>query len=180
MAADTTAWPYDADQHHPLTALRVPVIATTHPRWSYLAAVCVDEHRPCPLYNGQNPTEAEGKMIASFIDEYITHWYTPGWQHKLRTERPFPIDGGVNTVTFLKYGDGDWAYCRPTWEHGPVPVYPAVRAEIAKRGEHTGIWTATMSLTALMDHIHTTFGAVSTRWVQWKAAHPDVFPAEAA
>lgn len=179
-----TDWPYDALQDDPLTAMRIPVITTPYPRWYYLAAVLIAEPvegEREPLWTGLRPTDAEAAMIASFIEEYISYWYNGSWQHKLRTERPFAIDGGANGVVFCKYGEDDWAYRRCSWERGPefVPVPPRIRAWYEGRGEG-GVHTTPMSLPRLMDHVHTICDEPMPRWLEWKAAHPDVFPAAAS
>lgn len=173
----TSTWRYDAAEHDPLTALRIPVIDTSHPDWPYLAAVCVDADTPAPLYGGQRPTDAEAAMIASFIEEYITRWYNPTWQHKMRTEGPFAIDSGAVGVVFLKYGDDDWAYRRVSWTQGPlfVPVPPNQRANYRARGDG-GRWTERRTLVEVMDLAHAPDGDTPPEsWTRWKAAHPEVF-----
>lgn len=162
-------WPYDADQHDPLTALRIPAVGSPWPRWHYIVAFDTGRLDDEP----QRPTDHEAQMLASFLQEYIDHWYNATWRHKLG-ERPFDIDGGANGVVFRKWGDDDWGYRRRTWEYGPtyVPAHPRIRGEKSP---------GPLTLLQVMDRTHT-FGddGPMRRWVDWKAAHPDVFAPEVA
>lgn len=157
-----TAWPFglDADQDDPLTALRIAV-TSSHPNWCYI--VGFDHTSP------ERPTDAEATMLASFLREYIAHWYNDSYKAKL-AERPLDVDGGANGMIFRKYADSDWGYRRRTWDRGPmyVPESPA----FADRR------FGPLTLSQLMDHIHSfADGGPSKRWVDWKAQHPEVFPA---
>jgi hypothetical protein len=161
-----TDWPYDAERDDPLTALRIPVVGHAWPRWNYIVAfdsgrLDDEQHRP---------TEHETRLLRSFLDEYIAHWYNDRWKEKL-AERPFDIDGGANGVTFRKWGDNDWGYRRRTWDRGPtyVPEHPRVRG-----GKSLG----PLTLVQLMDHIHTICDEPMPHWTNWKAAHPEVFTLE--
>ncbi len=155
MKTDTD-WPYDARRDDPLAALRIPVVGSSHPGWHYIAAF--DGSSPL------RPTDAEAAMIAPFLREYIERWYTDTWKARL-AQRPFDIDGGANGVTFYKWGADDWGYRRRTWTMGPLywPGHPSREA----RRAHT--------LAEVMDHAHTIVDEVMPRWVEWKAAHPEVF-----
>lgn len=154
----TDDWPYDADRDDPLTKLRIPV-TSSHPDWAYTATF----DRVSEFGSAERPTDGEANMIASYIEFYRTWWYTPHWQAKL-LERPFDIDGSVNTLILHKYGTDDWAYRRATWRDGPrfVPDYdrdeklPLVRVLDRAMGSGAG------------RHPH-------TEWEAWKAAHPEVF-----
>lgn len=160
-----TDWPYDADQHDPLTALRIPVVGSAWPRWFYIVAfdsgrLDDEQHRP---------TDREARMLASFLEEYIAHWYNDRWKAKM-AERPFDIDGGANGVIFRKWGDDDWGYRQRTWQYGPtyVPEHPRIRDE-----KHPG----PLTLVQVMDRIRTIGSDEQPvqRWLDWKAAHPKVF-----
>lgn len=65
----TGTWKYDADEHDPLTKLRIPV-TSAHPGWTYTA--CFDRE------SEQRPTDAEALMIASFIEQYQERWFGDG------------------------------------------------------------------------------------------------------
>lgn len=160
--ATHTDWPYDADQNDPLTALRIPVTSFS-PEWPYLVAFDRDSE--------QRSTTAEARMIASFTQEYIHHWYRGAYKAKL-SERPFDIDSGANGTVLHKYAENDWAYRHNSWTQGYLfwPPSPAIR-----EATHPG----PLSLLELMDHTHTIGDQVGERWLKWKAAHPDVFPAHA-
>lgn len=140
-------WPYDAAQHDPLTALRIAVVDSPYPDWFYLVSLCVDDDQDGP-WPSLRPTVDE---VAILVDEleFERAYYRQGYLDKMAA-RPFDIDGGFNSLTFAKRGEGDWTYRRRTWSHGPWPV----------RGEKT------FDLPALLDHIH----LYSDRWEQWKTA----------
>jgi hypothetical protein len=159
----TTTWPFgtDADQHDPLTAHR---IAVTSPYASWCYIVAFDRDSP------SRPTDQETATLASFLDEYKSHWYgIDGAYLKKLHEKPLDVDGGANGITFRKYGPDDWGYRRRTWDRGPtfVPAGPA----FVERG------MGPLDLVQLMDHIHAFDGIPSKRWTDWKTAHPGVFPA---
>lgn len=163
--AGQRTWPYDADRDDPLTKLRIPVVGSAWPRWNYLMAfdsgrLDDEQHRP---------TEQEAAILASFLQEYVHHWYNPGWIARM-AERPFDVDGGANGIVFRKWGDDDWAYRRRTWQMGPtyVPEHPRVRARLEKPA-------GPLTLLQVMDRIHTIGDEPMPRWTDWKTAHPDVF-----
>lgn len=162
MPTTETDWPYDADRDDPLTKLRIAAVASAHPRWNYIVAF--DTSR------SQRPTDTEAAMIQSFLCEYIEYWYNERWKARL-AERPFDIDGGANGVVFCKWGDGDWGYRRRSWSMGPlyVPQSPRLREIDSSR-------LGPLDLDRLMDRVHTHGrGEPTTRWLGWKAAHPEVF-----
>jgi hypothetical protein len=162
----TGDWPYDADRNDPLTALRIPVVDTHRPQWAYLVALDTDA---LPGEDWPRPTDQEALQLQSFLREYIERWYFPYWQERL-AERPFDIDGDANGTIFRKYGEGDWAYRKDSWQMGPMyfPVHPRVR-----QAGNPGPFT----LVQVMDHIHGARGDEEVRpyWADWKAAHPEVF-----
>ncbi|MFJ4787627.1 hypothetical protein [Streptomyces sp. NPDC088794] len=79
----TADWPYDADQHDPLTALRIPVTGT-HPGHTYTA--CFDRDSEA------RPTDTEAQQIASFIEEYQEHYFGNGRWRRIQQAKPFDMD----------------------------------------------------------------------------------------
>lgn len=153
-------WPYDAKRDDPLTALRIPVVSSPYPSWKYEVALVISEG---DLWPGMRPTDAEVRQIAAYIG-YRMEWYNEGWRAKMR-KRPLDTDSGTNTVTLLKRAEGDWCYRRMTFQHGPWPFF-----DMEQR----------FTLEQLLDHIHL-YGddKPSPKWLAWKAAHPEAFPAAA-
>lgn len=156
---ETTDWPYDADQHDPLTALRIPV-THAHPQWRYTA--CFDRESEA------RPTDAEAQMLASFIEEYREYWFNERYKAEL-SERPFDVD--AVTRVFHKWGSDDWSYRLVTWQYGPfwVPVAPRLRAR------ETEDERGPLTLVAVLDRIHTIGAEPMRHWTEWKAAHPEAF-----
>jgi hypothetical protein len=169
MTAARDRWPFgdDADREDPLTARRIAVTGR-NPRWAYLVA-----------FDGGSearPTDAEAAMIESFLEEYKAYWYgTEGGYRVKLAERDLDVDGGANGVLFHKYADGDWAYRRRTWTMGPwfVPPSPMFRSSYPNE-THGG----PLTLDQLLDRVSGSGDAPSQRWIDWKAAHPDVFAAD--
>jgi hypothetical protein len=161
---ETTTWPYDAAEHDPLTALRIPV-ATDHPDWKYIATF--------DRSSEARPTDAEAAQLASFIAEYKHYFFNAGYIARLE-EKPFDHDSATVTRIFHKWGEGDWSYRLRTWEYGPfwVPVAPWQRG---------GKWDqsplkAPLTLAQVMGRVHTIGdGEPMKHWVEWKAARPEVF-----
>lgn len=156
----TTAWPFgaDADRNDPLTQLRIAV-ASPWAQWNYI--VTFDRE------SAARPTDAEATMLASFLRQYIDHWYNATFKAKL-AQRALDVDGGANGITFRKYADGDWGYRRRTWTSGPmfVPEHP----RFADRS------LGPLTLPQLMDHIYSDHdGQQRPEWQAWKAKHPEVF-----
>ncbi|MER7734154.1 hypothetical protein ABTX80_25010 [Streptomyces erythrochromogenes] len=163
------AWPFetDADEHDPLTALRIPVVGSFNPRWCYIAAYLKpqDEHS-YTFGSADRPTDAEARMLASYIEEYIQHFFNERYQRKL-AERPLDVDGGCNTTVFIKYGPDDWAYRRCSWQYGPLFVPQPPSFPDRNPGP--------LTLPQVMDRIHTIVDEPMQHWVDWKAARPEVF-----
>lgn len=154
-------WPYDADRDDPLTALRIPVTGA-HLAWRYTATFDRESE--------VRPTEQEALRLASFIEEYREHWFNDAYKAKL-SRRPFDTD--AKTVIFHKWADGDWSYRRDSWIYGPfwVPVWPNLRGT-----EHDVAGAdAPMTLVQVMDRIRTIGDEPLTSWLEWKAAHPEIF-----
>lgn len=159
----TVAWPFgdDADRYDPLTALRIPVTGS-HPRRRYIAAFDRESQA--------RPTDAEALVLASFIEEYKAFHFNDWYKAQL-LERPLDVD--ATTRIFHKWGEGDWSYRLATWQYGPTwsPVPPRLRDSAS----------GALSLVEVMDRTHC-FGADEPMpdWVEWKAAHPEIFGAPPA
>lgn len=176
---DTAAWPFgtDAIQDDPLTALRIPVVTSFKPTWGYIAAylgTSADTGNtfdpPWPFASAERPTDAETQMLVSYLQEHRHYWFgNQGYARKM-DQRPLDVDSGWNTVVFIKYADNDWGYRRCSWTYGPtfVPGPPGSESREA---------VGTLTLEQVMDRVHDLH---PERWMEWKAAHPDVFPPEAA
>ena len=66
-AAETAEWKFDADQHDPLTALRIPVTSFS-PCWKYTATLDREsEARPTDLEAAQRRQEAIAEAIAEVV-----------------------------------------------------------------------------------------------------------------
>lgn len=176
---DTKAWPFgtDAKQDDPLTALRIPVVRSFNPSWHYVAAYLgtnadtgSDWEPPWPFASAERPTDEEANMLASFLQEHRHYWFgNEGYARKM-DQRPLDIDGGWNTTVFIKYGVDDWGYRRCSWTYGPtfVPGPPGSDSREA---------VGALSLERVMDRVHSFGDEPSARWREWKADHPDAFPA---
>ncbi|MGW4493834.1 hypothetical protein [Streptomyces sp. NPDC004376] len=175
------AWPFgtDAIESDPLTALRIPVVTSFNPGWKYVAAylgTSADTGNtfdpPWPFASAERPTDLEAHMLASFISEYIEHWFNDSYKAKL-ARRPLDVDSGCPTWVFIKYGDEDWGYRVTTWIYGPtfVPGPP---------GSESRSTTGSLSLEQVMDRIHTIGDSPMPHWLEWKTAHPEAFTGEAS
>ena len=173
----TIAWPFetDADRDDPLTALRIPVVGSFRPRWKYVAAYLKPASKTEDTYSwcsAERPTDTEAAMLASFIREYITHYFHEGYQARL-AERALDVDSGCVTTVFIKYGEGDWGYRKDTWQYGPtfVPEPPHMRERYPNEKP-----VGPLTLGQVMDRIHhMDTDYPSKRWAEWKASHADVF-----
>lgn len=160
-----TGWPYDADRDDPLTALRIPV-TSAYPEWRYIA--CFDRE------SEQRPTDAEAAQLASYIEQYKVYFFgADGWYKRKLEQSPFDCD--AVTRIFHKWGPDDWSYRVVTWRHGPfwVPVAPRLRGGEYDYPKALG----PMTLEQVMDRCHTIVDEPMKHWTDWKAAHPDAFPA---
>jgi hypothetical protein len=160
----TDYWPFetDADRDDPLTELRIAVTGS-HPRWSYLVAFDRESEA--------RPTDAEAQMLASFLEEYKDHWYNHSYLGKL-AERQLDVDGGANGVVFHKFGPDDWGYRRHSFVQGwPWSVvWPSLRDS-----EPDNPIRGPFTLSQIMDRVQGHGEVPPRRWVEWKAAHPEVF-----
>jgi hypothetical protein len=162
-----TDWPFgtDADQHDPLTGMRIPVVGSMHPRYMYFVAVLVNEKETAP-WLGYRPDDREAAQVAAYLG-YLLRNYSGSALDRLR-ERPLDAEAGRNTVILWKRAPGgDWCYRQASWrDAGEFPV----------RG-------AGWSLEQVLDHLHE--GLLTPQWEQWKARHrlafgPGDAPAAAA
>ncbi|PBC72295.1 MULTISPECIES: hypothetical protein [unclassified Streptomyces] len=156
-------WPFgtDADRDDPLTALRIPVTGT-HPKWHYIATF--------DRGSEARPTDAEARMLASFIEEYKEYFFNDSYKAKL-LKRPLDVD--AVTKIFHKWGDSDWSYRVVTWQYGPfwVPVSPRLRG-----GEFEYDLLPAHTLEQVMDRCHSMHTEYpSKHWAEWKASHPETF-----
>lgn len=164
----STGWPYAEDgvkRDEFAESLRLPLVNTTHPRWCYITAVVVNPDRRDYPWIGIRPSDDELRVVASFHQEYVAHWYHESWKRRM-AERPFDLDGQANGRYLIKYPHGGWGYRLMTWTAGP-PLVPGPRDE-------------PMGLLAVLDRVHQWgSGEPSPRWQKWKADHADVFAAVA-
>jgi hypothetical protein len=162
-AESPNGWPFDADRDDPLTLHRIAV-TSSHPGWAYLVAF----HRDSEA----RPTDAETAMLVSYLDAYKSHWYNASYRARLE-RRPLDVDGGANGVVFHKWGVDDWGFRRQSFDRGYTfsIVWPSQRAS-----KEPGKYVGPYSLVELMDLMQT-FGDDKPiqHWLDWKAAHPEVF-----
>lgn len=166
MSAETKAWPYDARQDDPLTAMRIPFVGTLYPGWSYLVALCVNEDPETLLWPGLRPSDEEALLVRSLID-YERSRYFQSYVTNTLDARPLDIDGSCNGITLIKRGEDDWAYRRWTWQYGPTVVPDTWQGK-----------EKPLPLIALGDRIHRVVDTPSRDWVEWKTAHPELFGAQ--
>ena len=151
-------WPYDAAPGHRWTAAyRLPVLGTIYPQWRYHVALVV---APDGLWPAVEPTEEEAAQLASYLEYWLSRFYRPSYIEQMR-QRPFDIDGGTVTRTFLKRPDGTWCWRQCTWTMGPV-LAPARDEPKQYR-----------SLVDLLDQRVETL--MREEWAEWKADRPDIF-----
>ncbi|MFJ9633791.1 hypothetical protein ACIRU8_39465 [Streptomyces sp. NPDC101175] len=180
----TAAWPFgtDALERDPLTALRIPVVTSFNPDWCYVAAylgTSADTGNtfdpPWPFASAERPTDAEARMLVSFLEEHRWYWFKNEGYARRMDERPLDIDSGWNTTVFIKYAENDWGYGRCSWTYGPtfVPTPPSSRGAQYEYTKHPG----PLTLEQVMDLRHTIGDGPMQHWLDWKKAHPEVFPA---
>lgn len=167
-AVPAAPWPYggDADEHDPLTALRIAV-TDSHPRCRYHVAFDRDSEA--------RPTDEEAAMLASYLDLRLT-WYNTSYRQRMAA-RPLDTDGSINTVIFHKWGRDDWGYRRASFTGGLMwTVAGPCRREHNTLGL-TGRDVQPHSLIMLLDRIRQ-HGSdePNAEWEAWKAARPNIFP----
>jgi hypothetical protein len=170
-----TAWPFgaDAEQNDPLAALRIPVVSSFNPSWHYVAAYLnVNPESPFappwPFASAERPTDAEARMLVSFLQQHRHYWFNNEGYARQMDQRPLDVDSGWNTTVFIKYAADDWGYRRCSWTQGPtfVPGPP---------GSPSRTTTGQMTLENVMDRVHSWGDGTSPQWQQWKTDHSDVF-----
>lgn len=170
----TSDWPFDdAVRDDPLTALRIPVVTTFNPGWGYIGAYLATDpnspwpDKPWPFASMERPTDAEARMIVSYIEEVKSG--LTGWYLAEMSERPLDIDNYKCGHVFIKYGPDDWGYRRLSWTYGPtfVPGPP---------GSESRKIVGPLTLEQVIDRRHSIGDKVMKSWIQWKADHPDIFP----
>lgn len=154
-------WPFDADQHDPLAALRIPVVRTPYPRWQYeVCLVISDERVGDDLLWGPSlrPDDREVRQILAELD-YRMAYYNEGWKARMR-RRPLDVDGTTNTLILQKFAEGDWRYRRMTFKHGMWPFFDM---------------TERFTLEALLDHVNDSGSTPNEKWRAHKARYPEAF-----
>lgn len=147
----------------PLLDRHIPVVTHPYTRWNYITSVVVSE-----LWKGVLPDEQELALVASYHDQYMSHWYgdpDTGSMGRKRQEHPFDIDGGANGRYLIKREHGGWGLRWRSWSVGP---------------EFVPEWDAEpMPLAEVLDVHHGRAGSErpDERWQAWKADHPAVFGA---
>ncbi|MGW1784884.1 hypothetical protein ACWCQQ_38140 [Streptomyces sp. NPDC002143] len=173
----SAVWPFgmDADEHDPLTALRIPVVGSFNPEWRYVAAYLKpvtdgpDYMKGPPFGSNERPTDTEAAMLASFLLEHRQYWFSNEGYARKMDQRPLDIDSGWNTTVFVKYGEDDWGYRRCSWIDGPTFVPGPPGSESRKA-------VGRLTLERVMDHRHSIGDEPMEHWLDWKKAHPEVFP----
>lgn len=150
--AENTDWPWDADRGDSLTALRIPV-TEVHPEWGYTMAFA----RLSPA----RPDDSETKILVSYLAYAREHLIT-AWDRKLYGDRPFDMGNDNSTLVLYKRGPGEWAYRSSNWG-ATAQWYPPMGQKL--------------SLTEVLDHY---WPSEKSKWAEWKAAHPEAFPAPKA
>jgi len=180
--SEPAPWPFgtDAIQNDPLTALRIPVVTSFNPSWRYVAAylgTSADTGNtfdpPWPFASAERPTGAEARMLVSYLDEHRNYWFGNAGYARKMDQRPLDVDSGWNTTVFIKYGTDDWGYRRCSWTYGHtfVPSPPSLRGTEHAHAKNPG----PLPLEKVMDLVHTVTDGPMRHWLDWKAAHPDVF-----
>jgi hypothetical protein len=167
----TGVWPFgdDADEHDPLTMLRIAV-TSSHPRYGYHVAFDRDSE--------QRPTDDEAAMLASYLDLRLT-WYNAGYRQRM-ARRPLDTDSGANTVIFHKWGAGDWGYRRASYTHGLMWTVGGPGLRNNPPLGLTGPAAQPHTLLALLDRIKQLgTDEPDAGWEAWKAARPDIFRKQA-
>lgn len=139
-------------------------VDTSHPSYYWIGSL---------MRESAMPTDAELRMIRSFIEFEVRNRYNETWQEKALNDHPFPLVSGHVTKVFRKGAmwlnqpdplEG-WVYRRSTWEGGFSPQWPAPR----------------LTLEQVLDRVWARIEGegpveLSPYWVKWKTEHPDIFP----
>lgn len=93
------------------TNLRVPILATSNPRWNYITGIVVCDDI---INHGTMPNEAEIVAVAAQLQDY-NKYYRQAFLDAMKHFAPYDIDGGSNLGYYLKRPDGLWTYRKRTW-----------------------------------------------------------------
>jgi hypothetical protein len=152
-----------AEQVLVIDSHRIPV-DSSYPSTYWIA--CLNHHSALP-------TEAELRMIWSYIEYAVMSRYNETYQEKILAKR-LPCEGGHVTKVFRKGGDWQhqsaegWHYRHSLWENSDY--WPS---------RHTSGKT----LLECLDRISQWGdqpGNVNPAWQKWKDERPDIFPASGA
>lgn len=161
----------DVDVNHPwATKYRLPVLNSWHPTFYYILTVAVPypEDVTFEVFDDiEMPTEEEAAMLGSYL-KYKKSFYRGGYVARELDSKPLDIDGGVNTISFVKRNKWRWGYVRSTWRNSnPVPGY--------------GSKHLIDDLEELLDMVeyHLPHDPCE-RWSTWKAENPDIFKTPAS
>lgn len=87
-------WPYDADRDDPLTALRIPVVDSSHPEWNYIVAFLGVDLSPYSWGSAERPTDLEAcsspRSSATTSTPGTASRTRPGWQSARSTSTAAP------------------------------------------------------------------------------------------
>jgi hypothetical protein len=149
------------EQREYIQGLGIPV-DSDHPGTYWIA---------CVSYESVMPTEAELRMIRSYIEYAVKSCYNQTYQDKIFA-KSLPAEGGHTTKIFRKGA---------RWQHQPDPLEGWVYRRLNWEGGHWPQWPAPrVSLLEILDHMHTSTWnekpELFPQWVKWKAEHPDIFP----
>lgn len=104
------------------TALRIPILSTSYPRWYFITGIVVGT---AWFDEAEVPTDDEVSQVAELLKSYNTY-YRQSFLDAMKHFAPYDIDGGANGMYFRKLGEGDWVYRKRTWNAGWSPTrYPA-------------------------------------------------------
>jgi hypothetical protein len=148
---------HGADLRHPWAKMRVPRLRSYWAEANFEAAVVVSlSDELWGHLEVIEPTEAEGRAIASFI-EYKMTYYNEGWAAKMR-EKPFDTDDTTNPFLLYKTAKG-WRYRLCSWK----------LSELSQK-----TWSPDLrGLTDLLMEVN-----VYGRFPEWAASHADIFAAD--
>jgi hypothetical protein len=152
-----TRWKWDVDPKDPLVALRVPV-TSADPVFDYIAVF--DKESP------HRPTNAEARLISSFIEEFKAYCFTEGGVADSLKD-PFDTYLGSQPVVLHKYSINDWGYRRRHWQIGSKFTPPSPRVSRRAFGP--------LSLLGVLDLVQSSDCAHEQHWQQWKMDRPEVF-----
>lgn len=151
---------------------KVPVAGSLWPGLIWIACVAVGK------LAGEMPTDEEAAQVASYIDYTLATVYNEGFADQIR-RLPLPLCGGHNTTIFVKHpmerADGGsfvgWGYRRTSWHTGSWPHTYQHRKDVKDL-------PGPLTLRQVLDKVCGWSDSPNPKWEAWKAARPEVFPAE--